>query len=157
MNSTFKTFVSALALGLVATLPGLRAQDAATPPPAPAPEAKADADRPPPGRRGQNPQQMVQMMKERLSLTDDQVTKLQAIVKDQREKVMALRNDQSLSQDDRRTKAMDLMKDSRAQIRALLTPDQQKIFDAMPPMGGPRGKKGRNGDAPPSPPPPPST
>ena len=150
MNSTIKYLVSALALGLAAVSPSrLHAQD--NPPPPPADSGQAP-DAPPGGRRGGNPQQMVERLKDRLGLTDDQVTKVQDVMKDQREKMMALRSDDSLSQEDRTTKAMGLMKGARDQIRAVLTPDQQKIFDTMP-MNGPRGRKGRGGDNAPPPPP----
>jgi Spy/CpxP family protein refolding chaperone len=103
MNTTIKSLVSALAFGLAAGTPtSLLAQDNPPPPPpadsAPAPEA------PPGGRRGGNPQQMLERMKERLNLTDEQVGKLQGILQGQREKMMALRNDDSLSQEDRRAK-----------------------------------------------------
>jgi Spy/CpxP family protein refolding chaperone len=99
---------------------------------------------------------MLQRLKDRLNLTDDQATKIQGLLKDQQAKMSALFNDDSLSREDRRTKMTDLRKAAHDQIRAVLTPDQQKIFDAMP-MDGPRGRR-RQGDdnsPPPAPPPPP--
>jgi Spy/CpxP family protein refolding chaperone len=96
---------------------------------------------------------MVERLKDRLNLTDDQVTKIQGIMKDQMDKMTALRSDDSLSREDRRAKMMDLRKAAHDQIRAILTPDQQKIFDTMP-LDGPRGRRGRGGDNAPPPPPP---
>jgi len=68
----------------------------------------------------------------------------------------ALRNDDTLSKEDRRSKmGRESMKSGHDQIRALLTPDQQKDFDSMPPpeMHGRRGTQGRRrqpaADAPP--------
>jgi hypothetical protein len=48
---------------------------------------------------------------------------------------------------------MEIMKSTHDQVRAVLTPDQQKTFDAMPPPernGGRRGP-GHGDDAPPPP------
>jgi Spy/CpxP family protein refolding chaperone len=148
MNSTIKYLVSALVLGLASGSPALLlAQD--NPTPAPPADSAAAPDAAPGGRRGGNPQQMLERLKDRLNLTDDQVAKVQGILQGQRDKMMALRNDDSLSQEDRRAKAMDLMKGAREQIRAILTPDQQKIFDTMPNMM--RGRRGQGGDNAPPP------
>ncbi len=89
---------------------------------------------------------MLQHLKESLSLSDDQFKQLGEIMQDMRTQGQALRQDTSLSDDDRRAKLQALMKDVHDKIRAILTADQQKIFDAMPPMPGP-------GRRPPPPPP----
>ena len=128
----------ALALGL-SQLPA-RAQDAAPANPPPPPPAAGGGQR-------RNPQQMVQQLKDRLNLTDDQVKQLGQIMQDLRTQGQALRQDTSLSDDDRRTKGQALMKSVHDKVRAMLTADQQKIFDEMPPMMGP-------GRRPPPPPPP---
>jgi len=136
-KTSFLSFVG-LVLSLVAIVPQTRAQDAK--PAAPAPQAKG-----PGGAR------QIEMLAKRLNLTDDQKTKVAAILKDQMSKMMALRDDESLSQDDRRTKMMAMRKDAMTKIRALLTPEQQATFDKIPPMGGgggPRGKKKADGEAP---------
>jgi Spy/CpxP family protein refolding chaperone len=129
----------ALALGLSPF--SLLAQDAApagSPPP-------ADAPAPPPPRRP-NAAAQIQRIKEKLSLTDDQVTQITKILQDLRTQGMALRQDTSLSDDDRRMKMQAMAKDLHDKVRALLTADQQKIFDTMPPMTG-------GGRRPPPPPP----
>jgi protein CpxP len=129
----------ALALGLP-HLPA-QAQDAA--PASPPPPAAGGGQR-------RNPQQMLQQLKDRLNLTDDQFQQLGQIMQDLRSQGQALRQDTSLSDDDRRTKGQALMKSVHDKIRAMLTADQQKIFDEMPPMMGPGGRR-------PPPPPPPAT
>jgi Spy/CpxP family protein refolding chaperone len=105
-----------------------------------------------------DPAERLKHLSEVLNLTDDQKAKVAAILKDDQEKGQAIRNDSSLSREDRRAKMMDLMKDSQTRIRALLTPEQQQKFDAMPrPERGPRDR-GASGGPPPGengPPPPP--
>jgi Spy/CpxP family protein refolding chaperone len=94
----------------------------------------------------------------KLSLTADQQTKVGAILKDAREQGKAVKDDTSLSKDDRRNKMRDIAKTAHDQIRALLTADQQKTFDAMPPPGhgpgGPGGPGGQGGQGTQEPPPP---
>jgi hypothetical protein len=101
-----------------------------------------------------NPAQMVQRLDEALQLTDDQKAKITAISQKQTEAMQALR-----------AKMQDLQKATHDEIRALLTADQQKKFDAMPPPGpgrggrrdgGPGAPGGPGGDAPPPPAPAPA-
>jgi Spy/CpxP family protein refolding chaperone len=109
---------------------------------------------------------MLEQLKAKLSLTDDQIKQVKQIVRAQREQGQAIRQDAALSDEDRRAKMQGLMKTARDQIRAILTPDQQTIFDSMP-MGRRRRPPAADGaaDAPPPmpegapltpPPPPPS-
>jgi periplasmic protein CpxP/Spy len=126
-----------LVLSLVAVVPQSFAEDMK--PAAPAPEA-----------RGPGGARQIEMLAKRLNLTDDQKTKVGGILKDQMSKMMALRDDESLSQSDRRSKMMAMRKDAMTKIRALLTPEQQATFDKMPAMGGggSYGKKKADGGAP---------
>ena len=113
---------------------------------------------PPPPRRARSEQRLKEM-KAKLGLTDSQVREIKTILKGQMQQMRDLREDESLSDDDRRAKLMALMKSGHDQVRAILTPDQQKIFDTMPPMGmgrhrgGPDGPPPPDGDGPPGPPP----
>jgi Spy/CpxP family protein refolding chaperone len=134
------SFVAAL----VGFAPALRAQDMAPAAPPPPAADQADAGTPPPPPRRQNGAQMMKVLKEKLSLTDDQVQQVADILKAQRQAGMALRQDTTLSDDDKRAKGMALMKDTRAKIRAILTADQQTIFDAMPAMPGPGRRRPPN-------------
>jgi len=85
----------------------------------------------------------------KLNLTDEQKTKVAAILKDQMTQMLELRKNEDLSQDDRRTQMMAIRKEGNAKIRALLTSEQQTTFDKLPPMGGgPRGKKKSDEEAP---------
>jgi periplasmic protein CpxP/Spy len=85
----------------------------------------------PNGHRHFDPQRRTEMLTKRLNLTSDQQAKVLDIFKSEQSQMESLRSDSSLSQDDRHSKMMDIHKTSDDQIRALLTPDQQKKFDAM--------------------------
>jgi len=149
MKSPLKFVLPFLSLGLAAA-PALLAEDAAPPPPAPAesaapapanppaPEQGGDQAPPPPRRHHRG--DPLKMLTEKLSLTADQQGKVGDILKGQREQMQAIHEDDTLSDDDKRAKFRALMKSSHDAIRALLTPDQQKAFDALPPMRerGPR-------------------
>jgi Spy/CpxP family protein refolding chaperone len=82
----------------------------------------------------------LQKLDEQLKLTDAQKTQITAIWKQSAEQSRALRDDTTLTREARRDKVMAIMKTAHDQVRAVLTPDQQKTFDAMPPE--PRGRRG---------------
>jgi hypothetical protein len=77
---------------------------------------------------------------EKLNLTADQQKTIGGIIRDGRSQMRGVHGDDSLSKDDRRAKMQEINASTRGQIRAALTPDQQKLFDAMPP-GGARPKQ----------------
>lgn len=74
-------------------------------------------------------------------LTDDQKTKIKAIYDADQKKMQDLMQAQD---PDMRTKMMAMRQDENKQIRALLTPDQQTKFDAMP-QGRGQGGGGNGG------------
>lgn len=94
-------------------------------------------------------ERQMQQWKDKLSLTDDQVAQVTDIIKAQGKQMQDIRNDDSLSDDDKRAKVSELRKSTRGQVRALLTPDQQKIFDTLPQPG----RRRPPADAPPPAPP----
>ena len=59
-----------------------------------------------------------------LNLTDDQKPKVQAIVKDSREKLKAVREDSSLTPEEKKAKVKEIQQDQATQLKAVLTPDQ---------------------------------
>lgn len=73
------------------------------------------------GRRGQ--EEMFESMKRDLNLSEQQATEIRAILDQTRNDYRALRADVRPRYDAARQNA-------RTRIRALLTPEQQKIFDA---------------------------
>jgi Spy/CpxP family protein refolding chaperone len=97
----------------------------------------------------------VDMLKHAIpSITDAQAAQIGQIIKDGRQQSQALRDDQSLSDDDRRAKMREIMTSIRTKVRAVLTADQQAVFDKLPPPGRrPPRPPGGDGDGPPAPPP----
>ncbi|WP_035347859.1 Spy/CpxP family protein refolding chaperone [Edaphobacter aggregans] len=104
-----------------------------------------------PRGRGMEARQL-EMLTQKLNLTEDQQTQVKAIDEDTRKQMMALRNDNSLSQDDRHAKMMDIRKSSQDKIRAILTDDQKTKYDAMQAEMKERMKERQQGAAPPAPP-----
>ena len=92
--------------------------------PAPAPDKHA-------GMHGEGVDQHLQMLSEKLNLTDDQKAKLKPILQDQMQQMKAVREDSSLSQEQRRAKMKSIHESLHEQINAVLTPDQQAKFKQM--------------------------
>jgi Spy/CpxP family protein refolding chaperone len=114
-----------VALGTVAALPLLNAQDAKK------------------GRGMMSAEQRIERLEEAVGkLTDDQKAKIKDIYAKTSEKM------QGLSDDERREKGMELMRESGRAVRAVLTEEQQKKYDEMMAQmgqgrGGPGGGGGR--------------
>ena len=114
-----------VALGTVAALPLLNAQDAKK------------------GRGMMSAEQRIERLEEAVGkLTDDQKGKIKDIYAKTSEKM------QGLSDDERREKGMELMRESGRAVRAVLTEEQQKKYDEMMAQmgqgrGGPGGGGGR--------------
>ena len=94
--------------------------------------------------------QRVERLDTAVTLTADQKTKVKAIYDADAKKMQ----DMMAAQDpDMRTKMQAMRADENKQIRALLTPEQQTKFDAMPQGRGPGGGgMGGGGAAPATPP-----
>jgi periplasmic protein CpxP/Spy len=164
MKLMLKTAVIAAGLA-VAAWPALRAADESSQPPPPAPPAAPGGEnnpeaRPPRGPR--DPMEQLEHLTQVLGLTQEQHDQIAAIYKANAPQRQAIMSDDSLSPNDKRAKMRELMNGTQAKVRALLTPEQQTKFDAMPRPGrGSRnGGPGRGnppppppGDAPPPPPP----
>ncbi|HEX2854454.1 MAG TPA: hypothetical protein VHO24_14550 [Opitutaceae bacterium] len=153
MKSSLKTLFAVAVLGATA-LPMLSlAEDkpAAPPPGEGAPRGGGGGGGG--GQRGGGrftPEQQVARLEEAIGkLTDDQKTKITALYAAQREKNRAAMEGQSGPPDDAaRAKMDEVRKAQRAELRALLTPEQQTKFDAMPPPGQGRGQGGGGGGRP---------
>lgn len=89
------------------------------------------AGAPPHGHGHMDPARRTEMLTRQLKLNQDQQAKVLDILKSAQSQAESLRSDSSVAPQDRRAKMMDIHKASNDQIRALLTPDQQKKFDAM--------------------------
>lgn len=89
------------------------------------------------GRGGMTAEAQVTRIDEAVKLTAEQKTKITAIFSKLQETI------QALPQEERQAKGMELRTAANKEVRALLTPEQQAKFDALPPVGrgGGRGKK----------------
>jgi protein CpxP len=75
--------------------------------------------------------QQLQMLSEKLNLTDDQKAKVKPILQDQMQQMKAVREDSSLSQEQKRAKMKSVHESLHDQINAVLTPEQQAKFKQM--------------------------
>lgn len=71
------------------------------------------------------------MMKQSLSLSDEQAKKLEPMLKEQQDKLNALRRDTSLSRKDRMVKLKELQNGADSKIRAHLTPEQAEKWQQL--------------------------
>jgi len=110
------TVLSALTLGLL--LLGHEAPLAAQ-------SAPATAQ---PGAGAPSPEQVVDKMSEKLSLSADQKVKITPIIADRQAKLKALAANGSLTQMQRARQARSIFNDSDTKIEALLTPEQQQKY-----------------------------
>ena len=80
---------------------------------------------------GESADQHLQMLSEKLNLTDDQKAKLKPILQDQMQQMKVVREDSSLSQEQKRAKMKSIHESLHDQINAVLTPEQQVKFKQM--------------------------
>ena len=80
---------------------------------------------------GEGVDQHLQMLSEKLNLTDDQKAKLKPILQDQMQQMKAVHEDSSLSPEQKRSKAKSIHESFHDQINAVLTPEQQTKFKEM--------------------------
>jgi serpin B len=67
---------------------------------------------------------MINLMKQTLNLTDEQVKKLQPLLKKQRDELADLRRETSLTRQERVTKINEMRQANDAQLKSILTPEQ---------------------------------
>ena len=132
--------LSLFSAGLALSAASGRADEPSSPPaPPPAPTSppatpgEGNEPAPPPQRHMRRPGYVLADLVEKLGLSADQQKAIGAIIRSSQGQMQALRADESLSREDRRAKVREVLTSTRDQIRAALTPDQQKVFDAMPP------------------------
>ncbi len=97
----------------------------------------------------------MQKIIEQLKLTDDQTEKVKPILKDQAEKMKALRDDTSITPEDRRPKMKEIRDGTDTKLKTILTDDQFAQWKKLTQMGGRRRANPNNPptDAPATPPP----
>jgi periplasmic protein CpxP/Spy len=114
-----KPFILALTFALFVALTGLRLVAQTDSTSASDPELRAKV------------QQHLQNMSSQLNLTDDQKQKIQPILQSQFQQAKAVQDDSSLSPDQRKAKMQEIRQSTHSQIGPILTPDQQKKWEAM--------------------------
>jgi protein CpxP len=77
---------------------------------------------------GRSPNDVVDMLAKKLSLTDDQKAKILPIIADRRQKIQDVRNDTTLRPRQRMRQVKGILADSDKSINALLTPEQQSSY-----------------------------
>jgi Spy/CpxP family protein refolding chaperone len=114
----------------------------------PAQEARKapQAERQRPGR-GANAQSRLDAMATQLGLSEDQKTKLVPILKEQGEKIRAVRQEQGLSQEQQREKMKAIRDEFQPKFKKILTPEQFDKWQKSRTQGargqGPRGQGAR--------------
>ncbi len=78
-----------------------------------------------------SPDAHLQMLSEKLNLTEDQKAKLKPILQDQAQQLRALRDDPSLSPDQKSAQKKIIHETTHDQINGVLTPEQQEKFKQM--------------------------
>ena len=83
------------------------------------------------GAAASSPDAHVQMLSEKLNLTDEQRTKLKPIFQDQAQQLKAVHDDTSLTQEQKTAKSKAIHASFHDQINAVLTPEQQAKLKEM--------------------------
>ena len=111
---------------LVLSVAGLTFAQTSQPSQAPTPDKHAGMH-----QNGESADQHLQMLSEKLNLTDDQKAKVKPILQDQMQQMKAVREDSSLSEEQKRAKMKSIHESLHNQINAVLTPEQQAKFKQM--------------------------
>ena len=78
-----------------------------------------------------SPEAHLQMLSEKLNLTEDQKAKLKPILEDQAQQMKTIRDDSSLTPEQKAAKKKAIHETTHDQINAVLTPEQQGKFKEM--------------------------
>ena len=76
-------------------------------------------------------QAKLQSLSSELNLTDDQKAQLKPILQDEVQQLKSVKDDASLSPDQKKAKVAEIRQSHKSQVSSILTPEQQKKFDAM--------------------------
>jgi len=125
--------VAALAAGaLIAWSPLVRAAD----------NPDRPEGRPPAGQRGELAKERAAKMAEELKLTDEQKTKVAALMKEQREKMRGLKD---ATPEERKEKRQAAQAEMNKSMKEILTPEQFTKWEKLRKEDGPGGPRRRGG------------
>jgi periplasmic protein CpxP/Spy len=82
-------------------------------------------------RMRMSPEEQAKVLKDSLSLTDEQTTKITTILKDAREETTTLMSQNKDDRDAMRSSMQAMQKKTDTQIKAVLTEEQTKKYDAL--------------------------
>jgi protein CpxP len=131
-NPTMDTKRLALALGTVLIFGAgamAQAQDNSAAAAAPPPPQQQGA--PGYGHRGMDPARQLDRLTRRLNLTDDQRAQIKPILEERQQKMMAIFQNQSLTQGDARAQMREIHADTHKRIMAILNDQQKQVFRQM--------------------------
>lgn len=95
--------------------------------------------------QGMSADEHLQMLAQKLNLTDDQKAKIKPILEQHMQERQAIMKDQSLSQAEKHSKMQASMESAHSKIEPILTEDQKKQFaEMMKDMHGGAAKKGES-------------
>jgi periplasmic protein CpxP/Spy len=140
------SLIAALIAGvLVAYLPMGQAQDANASKDATKPAGRPSGSGGPGGQRAEMAKERLNKMAEELKLTDEQKTKVEAVMKEQQEKMRGAREaNANATPEVRREKAKAAREEVSKKMKGILTPEQFAKWEKMP-MGRGPGGQGRPG------------
>lgn len=127
------TILALATAGLLAATTPLRAEDPVPPTPPVNPPAGVKEGEPGPGRPGRPGGQRgdrLELMKEKLGLSAEQVEKLKVIFAKDAEKIKAFREDASLTDEQKREKMRAFFQASMEELKTVLTPEQAEKWKA---------------------------
>ena len=146
MKNTNLRVITALALGSLLAVTALNAQEKPARPgrPESAPPGEGRPGPRGPGDRAEAAKERLAKMAEELNLTDEQKTKIQAVMKDSAEQRKELRD---ATPEERRAKGKEILQEINAQMKAILTAEQFTKWEKLRPApgqrpGGPGGPGG---------------
>jgi Spy/CpxP family protein refolding chaperone len=134
MKKSHSLFFFALA-GLFAMSLDARAQDAippkppgsatlpATPAPATPPSSTSENSAPPAGGKGRGAE-FVQMLKEKVGVTDEQIQKMKPIFGQEMEKMKGLKDNTTLTREQKMDKVREIVTGTMEELKPILTPGQ---------------------------------
>lgn len=83
------------------------------------------------GRHERDPHKMAMHLSKKLGLNADQAAKLEPILADRQQKMMALKSDTSMTREQRHTQMQAIQKGTQEQLAGVLTPDQMEKMKGM--------------------------
>jgi periplasmic protein CpxP/Spy len=102
-------------------------------------------ERPGAGQRERAGQPQIDRLAEQLKLTDEQKTKLQAVLREEATKMRELRQDTDLTAEQRRERVQKLREQTLAKVKPILPEDKFEQYKKLREQAAARGPRGEGG------------